>query len=685
MRRGMMNRMWTGMLSALIIGAGVFEAGPVGLQAKSVNTASKVQLIDAKQEDEIVSSNWNKNFYSQILVTKGSAVIEKDGSQEDFTEEFGGSKKEITTVTSSKKTFSAYLKKNSKDHIYDVTNLDSKTYLVTEPFQTKRLIVEMTGLGKDYQAEDVYENRQDGETILQFKSQKATRKAYRQIVKKYGKESCTIDTVVKAEDIGNSKIYADIRGEIVANGIYFDHGPLTWGAKVMGFDSLKSYIPSTPYGVQQIKVAVLDTGIDVNHPMFAGRIDFSDSYNFIKHNHSISDGFGHGTHVSGIIADSTPSNVKLMVLKIGDNRGRATLLTMKRALKYAIKHKANVINMSMGYVAPNAYKTHYLDYQIKKAVRKKIPVCVAAGNNGVSVKYCYPACNKNVFAVSALDQAMKLAYYSNRGKAIDFTAPGSGILSSFPHSQYMTMNGTSMATPHITAAAAYVKMRNPRLSVRQVKRVLRRYSVRIGNGKKTNYGYGMPVVSNYFFSPPQVTVKIAAPEIRKIANSKRGVSLKWTKVGGASTYLVYRRKAGSSKYKKIAKVTKQKRSYVDKGAKQGRTYVYAVKAVGKSTSSLSKGAVISYQKSVKNIKARAHGKRKVSIRWKRRKGIHGYEIQYSARKNFQGSSTRLIKQKKASAVIRIAGAKKYYFRTRTYKVVAGTVSYSPWSKRVRAK
>lgn len=81
------------------------------------------------------------------------------------------------------------------------------------------------------------------------------------------------------------------------------------------------------------------------------------------------------------------------------------------------------------------------------------------GSKGVVVRYCYPACYSKTIAVSAIDSSRQLANYSNRGSAIDFTAPGSGIVSAYYKGNFATMSGTSMAAPHITAAIAYLKMR----------------------------------------------------------------------------------------------------------------------------------------------------------------------------------------------------------------------------------
>ena len=93
----------------------------------------------------------------------------------------------------------------------------------------------------------------------------------------------------------------------------------------------------------------VDTGIDTSNVLFAGRKVSSQSYNFFGNNHNVQDTFGHGTHVSGIIADATPANVELLVLRVSNNEGKSSLLTIKTALQYAVSKNADVVNLSMGF------------------------------------------------------------------------------------------------------------------------------------------------------------------------------------------------------------------------------------------------------------------------------------------------------------------------------------------------
>jgi hypothetical protein len=148
---------------------------------------------------------------------------------------------------------------------------------------------------------------------------------------------------------------------------------------------------------------------------------------------NINDNNGHGTHVAGIIADLTPANVDFLVLKIADSEGSSSSLVMNLAVNYAISEKVDVMNISYGFLSKSANRFTFLDKAINRAYKEGIPVVTAAGNlaadvTGRDVKNCYPACNSQTIAVSALDRDLKLAYYSYYGSEIDFTAPGTQIV-----------------------------------------------------------------------------------------------------------------------------------------------------------------------------------------------------------------------------------------------------------------
>ena len=202
-----------------------------------------------------------------------------------------------------------------------------------------------------------------------------------------------------------------------------------------------------------IKIAVLDSGIDIAHPDLVGKVvaakNFTDSQ-------TTEDIYGHGTHVAGIIAGITNNaigiagvayNASLMDVKVlGDNGGGAYSWIIQGVI-WAADNGANVINMSMdGYVDSPAWR-QAVDY----AWSKGAVVVAAAGNNGKSTP-TYPASYENCIAVAATDPDDKLYSFSDYGDWVDVAAPGSAI-STMVGNKYGVMTGTSMAAPFVSGLA----------------------------------------------------------------------------------------------------------------------------------------------------------------------------------------------------------------------------------------
>ncbi|WP_052404728.1 S8 family serine peptidase [Bacillus rubiinfantis] len=279
----------------------------------------------------------------------------------------------------------------------------------------------------------------------------------------------------------------------------------------------KSYIPKEPYyqyqwylskiqmpkawdktkGSAKVTVAVIDDGVQQNHPDLKGKI--VKPYNAVTGGSSYTPQF-HATHVAGIIAASfnkkgvagIAPNVKIMPINVF-NGEEATAESVVRAIKYAADNHADIINMSLGGEGNN----YAIEAAIKYARSKGVVVIAAAGNVEPSAdkaeKYSleYPAANEGVLGVSATTPGDKIADFSKRGKYIDFAAPGEDMLSCITTNNYYFLDGTSMAAPVVSGVAALVRSRNPFLTVGQVESILRRSTVDLGaKGWDSYYGYG---------------------------------------------------------------------------------------------------------------------------------------------------------------------------------------------------
>jgi subtilisin family serine protease len=251
----------------------------------------------------------------------------------------------------------------------------------------------------------------------------------------------------------------------------------------------------------KITVAVVDTGVDRKHPDLQPVI--VESKNFLT-GEGATDYAGHGTHVAGIIAAATNNGIgisgicatKILSLKVLPGRSEWNPAAYYRSLGYCIG-KARVVNLSLGDEAFDPAE----DDVVSDLLAANVVVVAAMGNEykfGNPIEY--PAAIKGVCAVGAVDHADRRGDFSNTGKHISLVAPGVAILSTtptyyYPHgkSDYDALDGTSMATPHVSAAAALLLARDPALTPAQVITKLQRSADKVQGMKKrpdNKFGWG---------------------------------------------------------------------------------------------------------------------------------------------------------------------------------------------------
>ena len=247
----------------------------------------------------------------------------------------------------------------------------------------------------------------------------------------------------------------------------------------------------------EIVVAVVDTGADVSHSFLSGRM--KSGYDLVEDDATPQDGHGHGTHVSGTIVDCTPEmKINIMPVRVLDDGGSGSDSVVGLGIQYAADHGANVINMSLGGFG----HSEYIDSQIKYAVSKNVVVVVAAGNENQDTKYYCPAGDTECVTVAAVDKNKSKANFSNYGEAVDIAAPGVDIKSCIPGEKYDSWAGTSMATPHVAAAAALLLCENPSQTPAQIEKKLRDAAEDLGNsGWDRYYGAGFLDMSDFIKDP----------------------------------------------------------------------------------------------------------------------------------------------------------------------------------------
>ena len=205
-----------------------------------------------------------------------------------------------------------------------------------------------------------------------------------------------------------------------------------------------------------IKIAIIDTGVQLNHPELA--IKLWPGYNFVEGNLNPNDGNGHGTHVAGIagaltenslgIAGIAPS-ASIIPVRALDNSGNGTLSNIANAITYSTNAGAKVINLSLGSSQGSITLENAINYAWNQGV-----VIVAAAGNEASNTLTYPAAYQNVIAVASTDINDQKSDFSNYGTWVEVSAPGSTILSTYTGSYYAYLSGTSMACPHVAGLAA---------------------------------------------------------------------------------------------------------------------------------------------------------------------------------------------------------------------------------------
>jgi subtilisin family serine protease len=254
-------------------------------------------------------------------------------------------------------------------------------------------------------------------------------------------------------------------------------------------------------GGQDMKVAIIDTGLDRDHPDLAANI--AGGYNWIGTCTTCwDDDQGHGTHVGGIVAAldngigsiGVAPKAKLYGLKILDAHNVGYMDDAAAAVEWASGLgggvKADVINMSFGC---SGCEYSPLRLAIEAAYANNIVLVGAAGNLGPGADtVIYPAKYPQVIAVSATASNDSLASFSSTGPRVDIAAPGAAIYSTLWNNTYATFNGTSMASPHVAGVAALIKASNTAISAPQIRERITSTATDLGSaGRDDSFGYGL--------------------------------------------------------------------------------------------------------------------------------------------------------------------------------------------------
>ncbi len=223
----------------------------------------------------------------------------------------------------------------------------------------------------------------------------------------------------------------------------------------------------------RVKIGVIDTGVDFHHPDLAPVL--SRGVNLVHPRTPPFDDNGHGTHIAGTIAATgrfamtgIAPHAVLLPVKAFDHEGSAFVSDIIKGIDWCVHHGVHIINMSFGM----KQRSESMLEAVKNAKRSGVIIVASSGNDGRRGFIDYPARFPQTISVGAIDAKGGIAPFSNRGKRIDVFAPGENVLSTWPKGRYHEMNGTSMATAHVTGVLALAMAARPSMTPLQAKRLV---------------------------------------------------------------------------------------------------------------------------------------------------------------------------------------------------------------------
>jgi subtilisin family serine protease len=250
-------------------------------------------------------------------------------------------------------------------------------------------------------------------------------------------------------------------------------------------------------GSPSVIVGLLDTGYESAHPDLAA-IPIVAQWNARTGTRTITDVYGHGTHVAGTIAAQANNamgvagvapGIRIMPVKVMDNNGQGYWSDFLEGVDWARTHGASIINMSLGGTLTPSQAAAFQP-TFDAAYKAGVVVVAAAGNNNRNEPF-YPASFDHVISVAATTNNDTKASFSNYGPAVDLSAPGYQIMSTYPGGVYKLMSGTSMATPHVVGLAALIRSYHPTYTVDEVETAMEVNAVDLGAAGRDNYfGFG---------------------------------------------------------------------------------------------------------------------------------------------------------------------------------------------------
>ncbi len=412
---------------------------------------------------------------------------------------------------------------------------------------TNRLIVKTDSndaLAENYGAVDSVEGYK-GIHIFQYETVAQTNNAYNNFLNDKKIIYVEHDFYLEIEQTTSMPIEEEL--------ITLEH--LSWNSDIAQVDDAFAFIAEKGVSVNEIIVAVIDSGIYAEHEYFDSNRLIDSGYARVDEETNTSypslvDDLNHGTHVSGIIYDNTMDNIKLKPYRVFPMYLEASYSVVWVAFETAVSSGASVINMSLAGYPDKKGDWLTLSQSVDNASKNNVVVVVGAGNKRANSDNLIPANCDSAITVAATDKTnLPDISYSASGDCVDIAAPGTKINSTVPRlwnwyehdidegriydpnhqSLYKEISGTSMATPLVTAAAATLKSISPDLSAAEIQRIIKETAY-VPEGWDTKYGTG--IVNFYNMVKQEVSGK---PTIKMNSDGK----IEITAPEGADSRLYY--------------------------------------------------------------------------------------------------------------------------------------------------
>ena len=389
----------------------------------------------------------------------------------ELTHEYDKGKEFVTSEGNETGQIQAFSAQNSEE-VTDIT----ETEYTLQDFQAARLIVRANDKFDEFGAKEHVSGFEDFH-ILQYESPEAAMDAYYELQSVKNVFNVAPDEVVDGSQGETDEIISETE---LQNEKYL----CDWSHDRTQSKRLQEYLSKSNITLKEVVVGVIDTGVDYNHEFLKERIVrtyFNASPDGSPKDEIDNEIECHGTAVSSVIVDNSPSNVKVAVYRVfGDDGNTTTISQICAGYLKAIEHSVDVLNVSIGHYDESGMA----EACIMRAYMCNIPLFTAIGNIPCIDMDSLPSSISECIVVSATDKNNTNVSWNTLSKYTDISAPGDDIPVAVIHNKYEVWSGTSFSAPCAASLGAILKSVYPNITVNQIEMRLKETSV---SAEKQNY------------------------------------------------------------------------------------------------------------------------------------------------------------------------------------------------------